>query len=471
MSDSNLFRLLPKVDELLRTESIATLESRFPRSLLRYGVQEAIETLRDSLRSGKIQEEKLRKITQGQEMAARVIAVLEKREGQRMQKAVNATGVVLHTGLGRAPLAPAAAAAATNSAGYCLLEIDCESGERGQRDRTIEKSLQLLFGCEAAAAVNNNAAATLLAVNSFAKGKEVLVSRGELVEIGGSYRMPEVMKAGSAKLVEVGTTNRTRLEDYQNAITKKTGLILKVHSSNFRIEGFTESTKLEELAALARERGIPIVHDLGSGLCVESKIPGLEEEPRVLQSLRAGVDLVTFSGDKLLGGPQAGLLLGKKEAIAKIRKNPLFRALRLGKQSIAALEATLQIYLRGEEEALREIPSLRMLRASKEELAVKAQSLAQGIRSLGIAELSISLESSTSQAGSGSAPAVELPTQVVALSHSKLSATKLAAKLRAANPPVFSRIENDRVLLDARTLLDGDESAIVGALSSLLQKT
>lgn len=464
-----LFRLLPKVDELLRRPAFAALAKDLPRPVLLHAAQVSIEELREEVAVGRWNPERLERAANGEEIERRVKAAVQVFESSGVARAVNATGVVLHTGLGRAPMARAAVEAAAEAAGYALLEIDRASGERGQRDLGLERLLKLLLGCEAATAVNNNAAATMIAVNAFAKGKEVIVSRGELVEIGGSYRMPEVMKAGGAKLVEVGTTNRTRIGDYRAAIGKKAGLLLKVHTSNFRVEGFTEEASLAELAALGRETGIPFVHDLGSGLVLDTPLPGLESEPRVIGSLREGPDLVTFSGDKLLGGPQAGILVGKAEAVKRVRKNPLFRAFRLGKQSLAALEATLRIYLRGPVAAIAEIPTLSMLAMGKEELQRRAESLLRGIQSLGHAEISAEIVEEFSEVGSGSAPGVKLPTYAVALRHEKLKAAAFAKRLRMANPPVFSRIHDNRVLLDPRTLIAGDESRIIAALADQVQ--
>ncbi len=384
-----------------------------------------------------------------------------------LTRAVNATGVVLHTGLGRAPLHPEAAEAMRAAAeGYCVLELDRESGERGERDSHVGELCARLCGAEAAIAVNNNAAATYLVLSTFAwGGREVVVSRGELVEIGGSFRMPEVMQRAGVTLREVGTTNRTRLDDFRAAIGERTGLLLKVHTSNYRVEGFTEQVSAGELAALARERSLPCAFDLGSGLLDQpfgSPLSMLEGEPGVRAAVASGVDLVTFSGDKLLGGPQAGLIVGRRERVAAARKNPVYRALRLDKSTLAGLERTLELYLEGRAD---ELPAHRMLLSSQGQLQPLAARLAAELAALPRIQAEVVPE--TSQPGSGSAPGVFLPTFAVAVRHAQLSAAALSAALRRGDPPVFARVQEEALLLDPRTLLAGDEERLLAAFRAL----
>jgi L-seryl-tRNA(Ser) seleniumtransferase len=379
---------------------------------------------------------------------------------------VNATGVVLHTGLGRAPLHPEAAEAVAAAArGYGVLELDRWSGERNRRDERASVLLARLTGCEAAVAVNNNAAAVLLVLNTFAHGRETLVSRGELVEIGGSFRMPDVMERAGTKLVEVGTTNRTRLSDYRAALSARTGLVLKVHRSNFRVEGFVEEVGAAELAGLAREHGVASAYDLGSGLLEAAGAPvppGLADEPRVAEAVASGADVVTFSGDKLLGGPQAGLAVGRAAAVAALRANPLYRALRLDKLTLAGLERTLELYLAGRG---GELPARALLALPEAELERRAETLRARLAGLG--GLTVFVQRDASQAGSGSAPGVALPTHVVCVSHARLPAAALSDALRAADPPVFARIKDGRVVLDPRTLLAGEDELVARALAAL----
>ncbi|HET6202124.1 MAG TPA: L-seryl-tRNA(Sec) selenium transferase [Planctomycetota bacterium] len=464
-SAANPLQRVPKVDDLLRRPAVVALLGTYPRPLVLDALGGALDRLRGELREGRAD-------GRPGELAERVeidaAAHLRRSGGMRLRRVVNATGVVLHTGLGRAPLAPEAAAAAAEALGaYCLLEVDEESGKRGRRETGVAELLGRILGSEAATAVNNNAAATLLALNTVADGREAILSRGELVEIGGAFRMPEVMARSGARLVEVGTTNRTYLEDYRRAGTERTGCLLKVHRSNFRIEGFTHEVEIEELCALGRELRIPVLHDLGSGRILGEAGGVLRDEPLVQRSVRAGADLVFFSGDKLLGGPQAGVIVGTKESVERCRGNPLFRALRLDKATLAALEATLRIYLRGPS-AAAEIPTLRMLLAPIEEVGAAAERIAAAIPRLGAEGLEVRVEDDDSRAGSGSAPEVPLPTRVVAIRAKGLSADALLARLREAEPPVFARIRDGRVALDPRTLLPGDEEALLAALRGAL---
>ncbi len=392
---------------------------------------------------------------------------LDAEQSRSLLRVINATGVVIHTNLGRAPLSPAAARRVADvAASYSNLEYDLAEGGRGQREVHAEEKLQRLLGVDGSVVVNNCAAAVLLAVNTFAEGREVLVSRGELVEIGGSFRIPEVLRKGGARLVEVGTTNRTRVADFRDAIRPETALVLKVHRSNFELTGFTEEAARGELAALCRERSLPFVEDLGSGL-VAPPHPMLAAEPTARACLAEGVDLVTMSGDKLLGGPQAGIVAGRRERCDAMRRNPLYRALRVDKMTLAALDVVLADHDSGR--ATESVPVLRMLKASKEELRARAEALGEALAAAA-AGFQFEPGPGRSAVGGGAAPTVELPTWVVAVRHPRLSADKLAAALRAAEPPVVARVAEDRVLLDPRTLLPEDEPLVVAAFRRLARE-
>jgi L-seryl-tRNA(Ser) seleniumtransferase len=383
-----------------------------------------------------------------------------------LQPVINATGVVLHTNLGRAPLGATAAEHLVRIArSYSNLEFDLGKGGRGRRDAHAARFLNRLLGAEASIVVNNNAAAVLLVLNSLAEGGEVLVSRGELIEIGESFRIPDIMSKSGAALREVGTTNRTRIGDYRKALNRQTRLLLRVHPSNFRVVGFVERPRLDELVALAGRRRLPLVEDLGSGLLVDLSAQGLGDEPLAAASLRAGVDIVTFSGDKLLGGPQAGIIAGKKKWVERCRRNPLFRALRVDKTTYAALEATLRNYGRG---ALDDVPALRMIRLPLDQIAARAEQLRAALEaSLGAAATVRVLEGE-SVVGGGSTPGYSLPTKLVAISPSALGAAELAARLRRADPPVVVRVEAGRALLDLRTVFPEQEAALLAALAAAL---
>jgi len=402
---------------------------------------------------------------------------------------VNATGVILHTNLGRAPLAAGALdhVRATASA-YSNLEFDLSTGERGKRDVHVDRLFRKLLGeahvgtaalgspAEQSSAkistaistivVNNNAAAVLLALNSLAEGGEVLVSRGELIEIGGSFRIPDVMSKSSATLREIGTTNRTRIADYESAINDCTRLLLRVHRSNFEITGFTEQPGLDELVALARRRNLPLMQDLGSGALLDLRSVGINGEPGVLDSLRAGVDIVTYSGDKLLGGPQAGLISGRADLVARMRSNSLFRALRVDKLTYAALEATLLACVKRDYDA---VPVLCMMRLSKDEIARRAEKIVFQVESAPVksAHLKLELQDGESVIGGGAAPSAALPTRLIALTHKDLSADELSARLRASTPPIIARVEEGRVLLDLRTVFPDQDADLATVLASL----
>ena len=382
-----------------------------------------------------------------------------------LRRVINATGVVVHTNLGRAPLSREVAThVALIASSYSNLEFDLDAGDRGHRETHAEGRLRSMLRTEASVVVNNNAAAVLLAVNTFAEDREVLVSRGELVEIGGSFRIPEILRKGGAQLREVGTTNRTRVADFANAITPRTGLILRVHPSNFRITGFTESADLDELVALGRERSIPVVEDLGSGLLDPMSGP-LHREATIAESLGKGVDVVTASGDKLLGGPQAGLLVGRKAAVDALRRNPLYRALRVDKMTIAALDGVLALHEAGRREAL---PVPRMLTLSLTELQARAESLRDRVREAKVAAI-VDVVGVDSAVGGGAAPDIRLPSCALSVRPEAFSAEAFAGRLRARPVPIIARIEDDAVLFDLRTLLPGEEDEVSQALIQLLK--
>lgn len=396
---------------------------------------------------------------------SRIVARADQAAALSLRRVINATGVVVHTNLGRAPLSPQIAAhVAEIAASYTNLEFDLEAGSRGDRETHAEGRLGRMLSAEASVVVNNNAAAVLLAVNTFAEGREVLVSRGELVEIGGSFRIPDVLKKGGALLREVGTTNRTRIADFARAITPQTGLILRVHPSNFRVVGFTESASLNELVELGRARSITVVEDLGSGLLDHMAAP-LNEEATIAASLSAGVEVVTASGDKLLGGPQAGLLVGRKTAIDALRRNPLYRALRVDKMTIAALDSVLALHEAGRRD---DLPVPRMLAAPRAEIQARAEALRHELAAMKCAA-SFELRQVNSAVGGGAAPDIALPSFGLLVRAERETPDALARRLRHCDPPIVARIEDGAVLFDLRTVLPGEEIEIAHALRALLK--
>lgn len=450
----NLLREIPSVNELLLRPAITELCEKAGREYATERVREVLAELRAELVASQSQA-----LLAGLE--ARVIAAIRAGLAPSLRPVINATGVILHTNLGRAPLSNAAADAVSEAArGYTNLEYDLETGRRGKRDVHAAVLLRQLLGVPAVV-VNNNAAAVFLVLHTLAAGGEVIVSRGELVEIGGSFRVPDIMAGSGAVLKEVGTTNRTRLADYEKAINKQTRMLLSVHRSNFKIVGFTERPALADLAKLARRRKLPLVEDLGSGCLFDLRPYGIEDEPLVQDSLKAGVDLVTFSGDKLLGGPQAGIIAGRPAMVERIRKSPLFRALRVDKLTYATLGATLRCYLSGR---LDELPVARMIRTAKDEITQRAQAF---IASGKLQGWRLELADGESVIGGGSTPGQALPTTLIALSHPRLSAKALEQRLRGGNPPVLSRVENNRVLIDLRTVFPGQEALLLTVLQSL----
>lgn len=465
MDTKPLLRALPKVDELLKRDDVAGLMRAHGRVLTVGALRDAIDVVRQGILAGEVSEVGAETVVVE---AAEVLAALAR---PSLRRVINASGIVVHTNLGRSPLPESAMQAVADVArGYSTLEYDVESGERGSRHVHVEELICRLTGAEAAMAVNNNASAVLLGIAALARRKEAIVSRGQLVEIGGSFRIPDIMRESGAKMVEVGTTNKTHLRDYENAITPKTGLILKVHSSNYRVVGFTQEVPLDELVALGQKHGVPVFEDQGSGVLVDLAKFGLPGEPTVGAAIAAGVDLVSASGDKLLGGPQAGILAGKAEVIAKLKKHPLARAVRLDKMTLAALEATLRLYL-DEERALAEVPTLRMLTMPAAEVAKRAEDLAASIREACGDAYAVSMQADVSRAGGGSLPMEDIPTTVVALDAKRMSATVLEAALRLGEPAVIARISADRLLLDPRTLLPGEDAEVVSALAAIAGAT
>lgn len=479
---SELFRELPAVDELVRAPGLAAVTVEHGTAAVTDAARDVLARLRNEVASGLLDATALRLALDSIDDAVK--RELRRALGYSLRRVINATGVILHTNLGRAPLAETAVEHIQETArSYSNLEFEIQSGTRGKRDVHVERLFRQLLAnglqsregsagvrpggtaepavTTSTVVVNNNAAAVLLALNTLAEGGEVVVSRGELVEIGGSFRIPDVMGKSGAILREVGTTNRTRVADYEEAINERTRLLLRVHRSNFEISGFTEQPSIGELAELARKRGLPLMEDLGSGALVDLEHFGIHGEPSVLDSLRAGVDVVTYSGDKLLGGPQAGLISGRAELVARMRSNSLFRALRVDKLSYAALEATLLAYVKRDHEA---IPTLRMMRLTKEELGKRAESIAHQLRS---SKLQAEVIDGESVIGGGAAPSSVLPTRLLAVSCPGLSADGLAARLRGCDPPIIARVEEGRVLLDLRTVFKDQDELIAAAIKEI----
>jgi L-seryl-tRNA(Ser) seleniumtransferase len=466
ISKSDLYRLLPSVDDLLRAPELLPLLQREGQAALTDAIRDVLGKLREEISSGHLNNaENVQLAVTG--LPDAIARTLRAAMAFSLRPVINATGVILHTNLGRAPLPEAAIRRISEVAGcYSNLEFDVAAGERGKRDIHVERLFSRLLNQDGVTGirtvvVNNCAAAVMLALNTLADGGEVVVSRGELVEIGGSFRVPDVMSKSGAVLREVGTTNRTRIQDYQRAINEKTRLLLRVHRSNFAIIGFTEQPSLEELCELGRKHKIPVMEDLGGGALVSLRSLGINESG-VADSLRAGVDLVTYSGDKMLGGPQAGMLSGREELIQRVRANPLFRALRVDKLTYAALEATLWEYVRQNHDA---IPFVHMLRAPADEVRKRAEALCERLRAA--RRLRAEIVNGESLIGGGSAPTSTLPTFLVAIAVEALSADELAARLRANSTPVIVRVEEGRVLLDLRTVLNDEEAEVLRALMEI----
>jgi L-seryl-tRNA(Ser) seleniumtransferase len=451
---SEFLRDLPSVDRLLGHSRTEELLARFSRQYVTRHCRDILDELRTQIRQGC-------PVTAIELSDASILGRLEERiaaeREPRLMRVVNATGTVLHTNLGRALLPQAAIDAIGRAAGHTVnLEYDLARGERGQREEPVERLLVALTGAEAATVVNNNAAAVLVALNTLASGREVIVSRGELIEIGGAFRLPEVMAKSGAILKEVGTTNRTHPGDYERAIGPQTGLLLKVHTSNYKIVGFSSDVTLGQLVAIGNQHHVPVMEDLGSGALVDLSRYGLPKEPVVAERLDLGPDIVTFSGDKVLGGPQAGLVVGTKHWISQISKNPLHRAVRCGKLTIAALEATLKLYWESGNLA-EDIPTLRAFVRPIAELERVAERVIPALQRVLGEGFRLAVESSTAQIGSGALPAEELPTKVIAVENEEIGAERIAAAFRSARPPILGRIRDGRFLLDLRTIFDPED--------------
>jgi L-seryl-tRNA(Ser) seleniumtransferase len=478
---TSLLRNLPSVDFLLNQPAIATLLDEFPRAELIRCIRAVLDERREAIRAGNVP------ALDVPALALDIRQKLYQRSLPSLRRVINATGIVLHTGLGRAPLAEEAIEAITEvAAGYCNLEIVLATGRRGNRHEHLRDLLRELTGAEDGLVVNNNAAGTYLALNTLAEGRPVVVSRGQLVEIGGSYRMPDIMSAAGCRMVEVGTTNRTRISDYERAIDEETSVLLRVHTSNYRIRGFVESPPLEALAALARkypQQGIAVIDDLGSGLMdtppavnterdEEPRVSGAAfaadwDEPTVRDSVAAGADLTLFSGDKLLGGPQAGVIVGRAELIKRLRHNPLARTFRPDKMTLAALEATLRLY-RDPEALMRRLPVYRLLAAPPDRLEELANRLAQRVAAL-VPTAEVQCEPDESYAGGGTLPLVPFATWVVRLRHANFDASRIAAALRQRDVPIIGRVHEEALIFDCRTLSEDDADQIPAALAETLR--
>ncbi|MCX7832061.1 MAG: L-seryl-tRNA(Sec) selenium transferase [Actinobacteria bacterium] len=461
---NNYLRKLPKVDEVLDNPSVKKYLESNPRELVVDGIRTGIEKARKLILSSKSIAEVESILNSIEEI---VIQAVKKNCDYHLKPVINATGIVLHTNLGRAPLHPSAIERIKEvSIGYSNLEYELDTGKRGSRYSHVEELLKKLCGVESAFVVNNNASAVLLALNTFASGKEVIVSRGEMIEIGGSFRIPEIMKISGATLVEVGTTNKTHLKDYEDVISENTALILKVHPSNYRIVGFTKEVTLEELVDLGRKHNVPVMYDAGSGALLDFNQKGFKEEPAIQKAVKAGVDVITFSGDKLLGGPQAGIIVGRKEFVEKMKRNHLNRALRIDKLTLAALEATLRLYL--EEDPWQTIPVLRMLSMPAEEVKKKARKLKKILKNEFGNRIEVELIATVARSGGGALPDIDIPSYGVALSVPGKSSVCIEQSLRHTDPPVIVLVQDEKIIMDARTLLDGEEKKIISALKQIV---
>lgn len=460
MEKKDLLRKLPKIDELLKEEVVINYLENTTRVLVLDGLREVIDDLRERILKGSCSE-----INQ-EHIMKDFINNIEEKKKPRLRRVINGAGVVIHTNLGRSLLNEEAVKEVLNvSMNYNNLEYDIKKGGRGSRYSHVEDIIKKVTGAEAAMVVNNNAAAVMLVLNTLCKDKEAIVSRGQLVEIGGSFRVPDVMTFSGASLVEVGTTNRTHLYDYENNINENTGVLLKVHTSNFKILGFTEEVSLEELSELGEKNGIPVVEDIGSGTLVDFSKYGFVYEPTVQESLKKGADVVTFSGDKMLGGPQAGVIVGKKKYIDKMKKNQLTRALRIDKMTLAALEGTMKLYLE-EKTAVEKIPTLYMILSSKEIHEERAKVLLDRLLKINKG-FSFKIDEDYSMVGGGSMPAEKIETYVIKATSDKLSADELEKRLRLNEVSIIARVSSNEIILDLRTIFDRDFDIIVDAFLSI----
>ncbi|MBI5778175.1 MAG: L-seryl-tRNA(Sec) selenium transferase [Planctomycetes bacterium] len=474
-----LLRGIPSIEEILQFDKTAALLAACPRSLVVQSVRSVLDKLRQSIKALRCSRTERPASSQGigtldrEEIAGfrmpdteGIFSLVEKEVRQRtmplFRRSINATGIVLHTGLGRAVL-PASAVDALKHhiSGYSRLAVDLKTGLRKDRDKIIEGLICEMTGAQAATVVNNNAAATILILNTLAKGKEVVCSRGQMVEIGGSFRIPDIMETSGARLKSIGTTNRTHLKDYQKAINANTGALLKVHASNFRIVGFTSEVDIKELAVLGHKHKLPVIDDIGSGALIDLSSFGLTGEPLVSESIKAGADVICFSSDKLMGGPQAGIIIGKKKYIEVIRKNPLYRAFRAGKLTLVALEETLKLF-RDKDTVMQANPTLRMLTTDRKTLGQRAEAFKNRLADAVVID-------DYSQAGSGSLAGYNIPTKAVAIKPKGISAQRLSDQLRQREIPILARLKDNRVLFDMRTILDGEDTEIINALKEIIR--
>jgi L-seryl-tRNA(Ser) seleniumtransferase len=464
-------RQLPSVDEVLRDGRVMEMLGIHPRSVILEAVRSVVADERKEILSGSmIPQLEINKEEYLDRVVEKSAAAVKLSVRSNLRRVINATGVVLHTNLGRALLSERARDAVNIVASnYSNLELDLETGRRGSRYSALEHLLTSLTGAEDALVVNNNAAAVLLALSTVARGREVIVSRGQLVEIGGSFRIPEVMAQSGAKLVEVGSTNKTHPDDYRKAVSGETAMLLHVHTSNYRIIGFTRETTVSELVEIGREYKLPVMSDLGSGFLLDLSLYGLPQEPTVQEVLGAGPDIVTFSGDKLLGGPQAGIIIGRRQYIEKMKRNPLTRAVRIDKMTVAALEATLREF-QDKEKAIMEIPTLKMLTVNQEILKKRASELAGLFESvIDKSKAQFKVEKGMSAVGGGAMPTADLPTAVVAVSPLNINAAELQAALRRGEPAVMGRVQEDKLILDLRTISDAEFQLLAEAVLSALK--
>lgn len=467
VSKKDLLQRLPAVNSVLEDEQLRRAAAGVPHAIVAECVRSAVEEVKRRLLAGghaDRDEDAIYEIVR-----TRAVEAVQRAGRTHYRKVINGTGIILHTGLGRAVLAPRALEhLQKHLAGYSLLQLDPETGKRCRRDARIEWLLRRLTGAEAATVVNNNAAATLIVLNTVAEGREVIVSRGQLVEIGGSFRLPDVMEESGARLVEVGTTNKTHLPDYERAVTEDTAAILRVHPSNYKIAGFSSEVPLEDLEKLAHANDLVLIDDVGAGGLMDFSRFGFEKEPSLPESVETGADLIISSGDKLIGAAQAGVILGRSDLVEAIRRNPLARILRVDKMALAVLEATLTLWL-DEEAAMEQIPTLRMLRRDLDEVTEQAERIAAAVRErVPPAADRVGTAPGHSQMGSGSLPTQNLPTRLVAAMPGPEGAEALARRLRRWDPPVFGRIREETVLIDPRTLLEGDEQTVIDALAGCL---
>ena len=460
--DKALLRHLPSVDSLLQSET-ARSSAGLDHDVLTACARQAVEELRRELLDGTIS---LPASAIPGAAEARFSAIVHTLLSPSIRRVINCTGVILHTGLGRAALSELAIARLHEVAAYCNLEFDLETGTRGERTDHVENLLRLLTGAEAACVVNNNAAAVFLALNTLGFGREVIISRGELIEIGGSFRIPDIMARSGTHMIEVGTTNKTHLRDFEQAITPETAGFLHVHTSNYRVQGFTHAVSLDELVALAREHGLFVLHDLGGGVLTDLRAFGLPHEPVVAESVAAGADVITFSGDKMLGGPQCGIIVGKRETIAALRKNPLMRVLRCDKFTYALLEQTLKLFLTGDQLAEKH-RVMRMFTEDAAAIRARAEQVLAGLEATLVHRYTVTVEATDAQAGSGSLPLEKFPSFALALKPADGSVEELARHLRTGVPAVVGYIRKDKLLLDLRTVLDEDVPELVARLNAL----